>query len=121
MRKNMWHVALKPGTTRLQDVIFANLEVNDFEIICGLLSTNHLKGYFLETERGNYLLMYGGDYERPFPSIIIWRYRISGEDNIIEDIRQEDAWVLEYVWREWLMPEDTDAEYIPPDYFLLMK
>ena len=32
----------------------------------------------------------------------------------------EDAWILEYVWSEWLMPEDTDAEYVPPEQFIVM-
>ena len=32
----------------------------------------------------------------------------------------EDSRIVEYVWREWLMPEEMDAEYIPPDQFLVM-
>ena len=44
MSNVMWHVALEPGTTKMQDVIVANIEVDDFQIINFLLSTNHLKG-----------------------------------------------------------------------------
>ena len=120
MSNTMWHVALEPGTTKMQDVIIADLRVDDFETICLVLSTYHLKGKVLETERGDYLLMYGGEYERPYPSVMIWRAEISEEANTIVDMRQEDSWVVQHVWREWLMPEETDAEYIPPKQFLLI-
>ena len=120
MGNDVWHVALEPGTTRMQDIILANLAVNDFEMIGFLLSTGHLKGKAVETERGNYLLMYGGEYERPYPSVMIWRVEVSGEERTIVDMRQEDGWILKHIWREWLMPEYTDAEYVPPKQFLIM-
>lgn len=120
MGNTMWHVALAPGTTRMQDVILADLAVNDFDTICYLLSTNRLKGKVLETERGSYLLMCGGEYERPYPSIMIWRVKITEEENTIMDMKQEDAWIVERIWREWLMPEDADAEYVPPNQILAM-
>ena len=120
MSNTMWHVALEPGTSRMQDVILADLDVNDLETICYFLSTDHLKGKVVETVRGNYLLMYGGEYGRPYPSIMIWRVEITEEENTIVDMRQGDSRIVEYVWREWLMPEETDAEYIPPDQFLVM-
>ncbi len=121
MSNTMWHVALEPGTTRMQDVIQADLAVNDFETICCLLATDHLKGKDIETERGNFLFMYGGEYERPYPGVMIWRFETAEEGNIIKDIRYEDSWVLQHLWREWLMPEETDAEYIPPKQFLVMQ
>ena len=121
MSNTMWHVALEPGTTRMQDVIQVDLAVNDFETICCVLSTDHLKGKDTETARGNYLFMYGGEYERPYPSVMIWRFETADEGNIIRDMRYEDDWIVEYVWREWLMPERTDAEYIPPKQFLVMQ
>ena len=33
MSNTMWHVALEPGTTKMQDVILANIAVSDFEMI----------------------------------------------------------------------------------------
>ena len=120
MSNVMWHVALEPGTTRMQDVIVADIEVNDLETITFLLATNQLKGKVFETERGGYLLMYGGEYERPFPSIIIWKLQIKEDESFIENMQIEDAWILEHVWREWLMPEETDAEYVSPKQFLVM-
>lgn len=120
MSNTMWHVALEPGTSRMQDVILANLRVDDFETICYLLSTDHLKGKAYETEMGSYLFMYGGEYERPYPSVMIWRAEISEEKQIVVDMQYEDRWIVEHVWREWLMPEETDDEYIPPNQFLVM-
>ena len=120
MGNDMWHVALKPGTTELQDIIVANLSASEFETIGLLLATKQLEGKVFEMERGNYLFMYGGEYERPFPSVIIWRCIVSEEECIIDNMRQEDAWILKHIWREWLMPEDTDAAYVPPESFLVM-
>ena len=121
MGNSVWHVALEPGTTRMQDVILANLNAGDFETIGFLFLTDHLEGKVFETERGCYLLMYGGEYERPFPIVMIWRIEISDEESTIVDMRQEDGWILEHVWRGWLMPEETDAEYVPPKQFLVLK
>ena len=118
MGNDEWHVALEPGTTRMQDVILVNLAVDDFETIAFLLSTSHLKGKVFETGRGGYLLMYGGEYKRPYPSVMIWRVEASEEESIIVDMRQEDGWKLKHVWREWLMSEKTDAKYVPPKQFL---
>lgn len=116
----MWHVALEPGKTSMQDVILADINADDFDTICCLLSTDRLKGKILETERGSYLFMYGGEYERPYPSVMIWRASVVEGKIIFGDMRQEDGWIVETVWREWLMPEGTDAEYVPPERFLLM-
>lgn len=104
----------------MQDVIVADIDINDLQMISYLLSTNHLKGKDIETEWGGFLLMYGGEYERPYPSVMIWRFR-DGEDNsIIENMQKEDAWIVKHVWRQWLMPEETDAEYVPPNNYVVM-
>lgn len=116
----MWHVALEPGTTKLQDVILADVAPNDFETIRGLLSTSHLEGKVFEFELGSYLLAYGGEYERPYPSVMIWRVELSEVECTIVDMCKEDRWIVKYVWREWLMPDETDVEYVPPKQFLLM-
>ena len=42
MSNVMWHVALEPGTNKMQDVIVADIEVDDFQTINYLLSTKHL-------------------------------------------------------------------------------
>lgn len=121
MSKVMWHIALEPGTSKIQDVIIANLDANDFETIGMLLSTNHVDGKVFETKHGSYMLMYGGEYERPFPSVIIWGVEILEEECLITDMRREDAWIVEQIWREWLMPEKTDAEFVPPEQFIVMS
>jgi len=116
----MWHVALKPGTTEMQDVILADVDPNDYETIGTLLSTNILTSRVIETEQSSYLLISDGECERPYPSVMIWRTEITEERNAIVDMKQEDTWIMEYVWQEWLMPEETDAEYVPPSQFLVM-
>ena len=121
MGNDVWHVALEPGTTRMQDVIVADIEVDDFQTINYLLSTKHLKGKVYEMERGNYLLMYGGEYGRPVPSLMLWKLEVAEDGDTIVDMTMEDAWILEHVWRQWLMPEETDARYVPPKQFLVMQ
>lgn len=121
MGNDMWHVALEPGTTGMQDVILVNLDADDFETIGALLSASVLKRQIVETELGSYLLMCDGECERPYPGVMIWRIGISEGKSIVADMRNEDGWIVEYVWREWLMPEETDAEYVPPKRFLMMQ
>ena len=46
MSNIMWHVALKPGTTEMQDVILADVDPNDYETIGTLLSIySHRSGF----------------------------------------------------------------------------
>ena len=54
----------------MQDVILLDIAINDIPMISNLLSTHHLKGKAFETEHGGFLLMYGGEYERPYGAII---------------------------------------------------
>ena len=73
MSNDMWHVALEPGTTKMQDVISASISIGDIETISMLLSSTNPKAQDIEVKDGGYLLMYGGEYERPYPSVMIWR------------------------------------------------
>ena len=114
------YVALEPGTTRMQDVIAANVDANDFETIGSLLSTSIVISKVIDAEQCRYLLMCDGEYERPYPSVMIWRIEILEGKKTIVDMRQEDGWIIKYVCTEWLMPEETDAEYVPPNQILVM-
>ena len=98
----------------------ADVAPNDFETIGTLLSTSILVSHVIKTERASYLLISDGECERSYPSVMIWRVEISGEERTVVDMRQEDGWIIKHVWREWLMPEKTDAEYVPPNQFLMM-
>lgn len=120
MKNVMWHVALEPGTTKMQDVIVSSISVSDFGLLSALLSTNNLKGKVFEFGEVGYMIVYSGEYSRPFPSVIIWRLRITEDESFIEDMRAEDGWIVEQIWREWLMPEETDTEYVPPKQFIVM-
>ena len=120
MSNNVWHVALEPGTAKMQDVILADVDINDLQTISRLLSTNRLKSKVFATQWGGFLMMYGGEYERPFPGVMIWRFEDQKDGSIIKDMRYEDAWIVERVWRDMLMPEITDAVYVPPERFILM-
>ncbi len=61
-----------------------------------------------------------GECERPYPSVMIWRVEIPEKERTIVDMRQEDAWIVRYIWREWLMPVETDAEYVPPKSYIVI-
>lgn len=120
MANTMWHMALEPRTSRLQDVIIASIEIDDFDLLHTLLSTENLKGMPVETETGNYLIMYGGEYQRPFPSVIVWRYENLNGESIVVDMQMKDSWVIEQIWGHWLMPEKSNDQYIPPEQFTMM-
>ena len=85
-------------------MIAAELAIDDVELISMLLSTDHLKGKEVETQDCGFLLMYGGEYERPFPEVMIWRFENEGGGRRVKDMREEDFWIVEYVWKEWLTP-----------------
>ena len=87
MSNTMSHVALEPGTNRMQDVILADVDANDFETIGTLLSTNVLISQIIESEQNGYLLIFDGEYERPYPSVMIWRIEISGEERRTYSLR----------------------------------
>ena len=110
MKNVVWHVAVEPDTKQIETVIAAELEVDDVELISMLLSTDRLKGKTIETNDGGFLLMYGGEYERPLPEVMIWRFENEDGNSYIKDMRPEDSWIVEYVWREWLMPEGAEVE-----------
>ena len=110
MKNVVWHVAVDPDTKQIETVIAAELEVDDVELISMLLSTDRLKGKTIETNDGGFLLMYGGEYERPLPEVMIWRFENEGGGRRVKDMREEDYWIVEYVWREWLMPEGAEVE-----------
>ena len=110
MKNVVWHVAADTDTKQIETVIAAELEVDDVELISMLLSTDRLKGKTIETNDGGFLLMYGGEYERPLPEVMIWRFENEDGNSYIKDMRPEDSWIVEYVWREWLMPEGAEVE-----------
>ena len=104
MKNVVWHVAVESDTMQIDTVIAAELAIDDVELISMLLSTDHLKGKEVETQDGGFLLMYGGEYERPFPEVMIWRFENEGGGRRVKDMREEDFWIVEYVWKEWLTP-----------------
>ena len=117
----MWRLALKKGTTELSDVFAGELPFGNLPLLMQILQVKVLKSAPIETPFGNYLLMFDGEEARPFSQIMVWRYRLEGNRKIIEDMRMEDAWILENIWRYWLMPEDTDAEFVPPKGIITME
>ena len=74
----------------------------------------------MKPKRAAICLCMAGNTRDLIPSVMIWRAEISEEKQIIVDMQYEDRWIVEHVWREWLMPEETDDEYIPPNQFLVM-
>ena len=65
MSNDVWHIALEPGTTNLQDIIVARIDISDIETISYLLSTNKLKSRTYETNWGGFLMMYARTQLKP--------------------------------------------------------
>ena len=90
------HIALNPDGT-LQPIISVPLPVGDINILKCLLSTNRPGGAFLDNPDGTgYLFMYDNNRKKPYPSVMIWKYRKEGDQNIIEDMHQEDLRIIPY-------------------------
>lgn len=102
-RHTVWHLALKAGTDELQGIMAVDLNFNDFELIAKLLSTDRVGAKPVDLDGRQYLLMYDNNMQRPYDSIMIWRYEAIGNENVIVDMRQEDYSVIAYAWSNFLL------------------
>ena len=95
-RNTMIHIALAldgtPGS-----MVSAALPFGDSTLICSLLCTEHLGARYLDRPDGEgYLFLYDGSRPLPCSSVIIWRYRIGQHERVIQDMRQQNLFIVSY-------------------------
>lgn len=91
----VFHIALNPDGT-LQPIIDVILPF-DVDILKCLLSTDRPGGTPLDNPDGTgYLFVYDNNKKKPYPSVMIWKYRKGKEYDILQDMRPEDLRIIPY-------------------------
>lgn len=98
------HVALKENG-ELQPIIAVPMRFSDRQLIMELLSTNNVVYQKIKTEEDKYILLFDGSRQRPYPSVMIWKYIEVGDDVVFIDAGHQDAQVIPYVVENYLRPQ----------------
>lgn len=98
----VFHIALD-GNGKLQPIICVQLPVGDMALLCGLLNTNRPGASSKENGDGTgYLFFYDNNMKKPYPSVMIWKFRIEGDRRIMCDMEQKDLAVIPYAVETYL-------------------
>ena len=93
----MWHGALRPDGG-LQPIVAASIPF-DVELLKALLQTDRpgAKVVSLDADH-HYMFAYDHNLQRPYPSVMIFRYEETDAGNIVRDLRQEDMRAVQYAY-----------------------
>ena len=92
----MWHIALD-ADGKLQTIVAVRIPFGDVELLKVLLQTNRPGGKFVDfDEHTGYLFAYDNNLQRPYPSVIIFRYDRTSGNNIVRDMEAEDFCAVHY-------------------------
>ncbi len=93
----IFHVGVKKDGT-LQDIINVRLPFGNLALLMKLLNTNRPGGKcFDENDDSGYFFMYDNSRTKPYPSVMVWKYKRDGERRIIVDVQKEDLHIIPYV------------------------
>jgi len=103
----VFHVALRPNGA-LSDIVNAPLKYPstqiEWELMCHLLSTDYIGRAFEDTVDGrHYLLLLDANRPMVFPSVMLWRYIIEGDDKVLVDVEQSDLGGLYAAVKKYLI------------------
>ena len=98
----MWHIAL--GTNgKLQPIVAARIPFGDVEVLKVLLQTNRPGGKSVDFDaHTGYLFAYDNNLQRPYPSVMIFRYARTNGDNLVQDMEAEDYRAVTYATEKFL-------------------
>lgn len=97
----IFHVARRSDGS-IEPVISAYLDPSDLETIQGLLNTSHVQSDYVSHYDDHYLFMFDGNSAKPYPSVMIWKYRLDGIHNTFIDVEQEDLKAVDFAVRNYL-------------------
>ena len=97
----IFHVARRNDGS-IEPVISAYLDPSDFETIQGLLNTSHVQSDYVSHHDDHYLFMFDGNSAKPYPSVMIWKYRSDGIHNTFIDVEQDDLKAVDFAVRNYL-------------------
>ena len=58
------------------------------------------------TPKQGYLFTYANDLKKPYPSVMIWKYRIVNGTNTIVDMEKDDLGIIPYAVDTFLKGKD---------------
>lgn len=92
----VFHIGLNPDGT-MQDIINVRLPFSDHALLMALLNTQRLGGQFYDCyDDGGYFFMYDKSKKRPYPSVMIWKYKIKDDRRVITDMEKVDLRIIRY-------------------------
>ena len=98
----VFHIALKPDGT-LQPIINVPLLWSNKEMIKKLLNTTALGIHDVESPTGEkYMFVFDGTTQRPYPSVMIFKFRSEGNDSLLIDVAQDDFPAIEFAVDNYL-------------------
>ena len=98
----VFHIALNEDGT-LQPIINVRIPFGRIEVLKQLLQTNRPGGQFYEvTADQGYFFTYANDRKKPYPSVMIWKYRVINGVNTIVDMEKEDLGIIPYAVKTYL-------------------
>ena len=101
----MFHVALNAKDGTLQKIVSARLPW-DLRLLHDLLQTEKLGSVRVDSPYGShYLFLFDGRRERPYPSVMIWRFADVGDDKLLIDMDEADVPAAAFAERNYLLPE----------------
>lgn len=98
----IFHIALKPDGS-LQDIVCVALQFDNTELLQTLLQTDRLGGQVHDINPNEgYFFMYDNRREKPYPSVMIWKYEFQGAMRYVTDVGKADLSIIPYAVKEYL-------------------
>ncbi len=98
----MLHIALNADGS-LQPLINARIPFGNIALLQRLLNTDHPGATFRDTAAGGYPFVYDNNLKPPYPSVMIWKYRIREDgQRVICDMEQRDMDIVPYAINTYL-------------------
>lgn len=102
---DVFHIALDSGG-KLQPIVCVKIPFNS-ELLKSLLQTDRPGGRFYRiSNEGGYFFTFDNNRKRPYPSVMIWKYRVIDGQNTIQDMEQEDLAIIPYAVKNYLLAEE---------------
>ena len=67
-----------------------------------IMDTSHIKSDYVSHYDDHYLFMFDGNSVRPYPSVMIWKYRPGEPHDTFMDVTQDDLKAIDFAVRNYL-------------------
>lgn len=91
----IFHIGINPDGT-MQDIINVRLPFGNHGLLMCLLNTERLGGRYYDCGDGGYFFMFDNSIKKPYPSVMIWRYKWEGDVRVIKDVSENDLQIIPY-------------------------